>query len=105
MLSILRAAVVLSAFCSAASGQTIYPLDKAQILKGATFDLKVEFPASTPAAEIKVTLNGEDAAKVLGRAPYITADEDGLGHTAYWIRGAQLDKPGSVAVEASAGPA
>jgi alkaline phosphatase len=105
MLSTLRAVLVLSAFCTAASGQTIYPIDKAQILKGATFDLKVEFPAATPVAEIKVTLNGEDAGKVLGRAPYITADEDGLGHTAYWIRGAHLDKAGSVAVEASAGTA
>ncbi len=105
MLSILRAALVLSAFCTAASGQTIYPIDKAQILKGATFDLKVEFPAATPATEIKVTLNGEDAAKALGRAAYITADEDGLGQTAYWIRGAHLDKAGSVAVEASAGSA
>jgi alkaline phosphatase len=105
MLSLLRAALVLSAFCTAASGQAIYPIDKAQILKGATFDLKVEFPAATPAAEIKVTLNGEDAAKVLGRAPYVTADEDGLGHTAYWIRGVHLDTAGNVAVEASAGTA
>jgi hypothetical protein len=29
MLSTLRAALVLSAFCTAASGQTIYPIDKA----------------------------------------------------------------------------
>ena len=43
-----------------------------------------------------MTINGEDAAKVLGRAPYINADEDGLGHTAYWIRGARLAKAGRV---------
>ena len=103
MLSIIRAALVLSALCTAATGQTIYPIDKAHILTGATFDLKVEFPGAPPAADLKVTINGEDAAKVLGRAPNITADEDGLGHTAYWIRGAHLDKSGSVNVEASAG--
>ncbi len=103
MLSIVRAAVVLSALCTAAAGQTIYPIDKAHILTGATFDLKVEFPGTPPAADLKVTINGEDAAKVLGRAPYISADEDGLGHTAYWIRGAHLDKTGSTTVEASAG--
>jgi alkaline phosphatase len=103
MLSIVRAAVVLSALCTAAAGQTIYPIDKAHILTGATFDLKVEFAGTPPAADLKVTINGEDAAKVLGRAPYISADEDGLGHTAYWIRGAHLDKTGSTTVEASAG--
>jgi alkaline phosphatase len=103
MLSIVRAAVVLSTLCTAAAGQTIYPIDKAHILTGATFDLKVEFPGTPPAADLKVTINGEDAAKVLGRAPYISADEDGLGHTAYWIRGAHLGKTGSTTVEASAG--
>jgi alkaline phosphatase len=103
MLSIFRASLVLSAFCTAAAGQTIYPLDKASILTGARFDLKVEFPGAPPIADLKVTINGEDAAKVLGQAPYITADEDGLGHTAYWIRGAHLDTAGSVNVEASAG--
>ena len=48
MLSIVRAAVVLSALCTAAAGQTIYPIDKAQILTGADFDLKVEFPGAPP---------------------------------------------------------
>ena len=105
MLSILRAALVLSALCTAATGQTIYPIDKAHILTGATFDLKVEFPGAPSAADLKVTINGEDAAKVLGRAPYINADEDGFGHTAYWIRGASLGKAGRVTVEASAGAA
>jgi alkaline phosphatase len=105
MLSILRAALVLSALCTAATGQTIYPIDKAHILTGAIFDLKVEFPGAAPAADIKVTINGEDAGKVLARAPIISADEDGLGHTAYWIRGAHLSKPGPVIVEASAGTA
>ena len=79
MLSIFRATLVLGALCTAASGQTIYPLDKAQILTGATFDLKVEFAGAPAAADLKVTINGEDAGKVLGRAAYITADEDGLG--------------------------
>lgn len=103
MLSIIRAAVALSALATAATGQTIYPLDKAQILTGAGFDLKVEFPGVASVGDIKVTINGEDAGKMLGRTPYVAADEDGLGHTAYWIRGAHLDKSGRFTVEASAG--
>ncbi len=103
MLSIFRASLLLGALCTAASGQTIYPLDKAQILTGATFDLKVEFAGAPAATDLKVTVNGEDAAKVLGRAPYITADEDGLGHTAYWIRGARLTTDGRYVIEATDG--
>ena len=103
MLSIFRASLLLGALCTAASGQTIYPLDKAQILTGANFDLKVEFAGAPAATDLKVTVNGEDAAKVLGRAPYITADEDGLGHTAYWIRGARLTTDGKYVIEATDG--
>src|SRR4029079_9408824 len=103
MLSIFRASLLLGALCTAASGQTIYPLDKAQILTGANFDLKVEIACAPAATDLKVTVNGEDAAKVLGRAPYITADEDGLGHTAYWIRGARLTPDGKYVIEATDG--
>ena len=39
-----------------ASAQTIYPLDRADILAGSKFDLKVEFPGSPAASAIKVTV-------------------------------------------------
>lgn len=103
MQSIIRALVALSALASAAVGQTIYPIDRAQILTGATFDFKVEFPGAVAASDIKVTIDGEDAAKVLGREPLIAVDEDGLGHTAYWIRGARMAKPCTATIEATAG--
>ncbi|MFN3622568.1 MAG: alkaline phosphatase [Hyphomicrobium sp.] len=103
MLPIIRAAVALVLLAPAASGQTIYPIDRAEILAGARFDLKVEFPGAVPGADIKVTINGEDAAKLLGRQPYIDSDEDGLGHTAYWIRGVQLPKEGRYVVAATDG--
>ena len=103
MQSIIRAVAVLCALATAAVGQTIYPIDKAQILTGATFDFKVEFPGAVAAYDIKVTIDGEDAAKVLGREPLIVLDEDGLGHTAYWIRGARMTKPCTATIEATAG--
>ena len=52
-----------------AMGQTIYPLTRAEILAGAKFDLKVEFPGA-PAAS-KVLINGRDAAEVIGTAARI----------------------------------
>jgi alkaline phosphatase len=82
-----------------AMAQTIYPLTRAEILAGAKFDLKVEFPGA-PAAS-KVTINGRDAAEVIGTAAKQIPNEDGLGHTAYWIRDASL-KAGRYTVEAVA---
>lgn len=93
----------LSWFATPATAQTIYPLDRAEILAGSKFDLKVEFPDAPAAAATKVTINGEDAAKVLGKPAAFTEKEDGANHSAYWIRDAVLAKPGRYTIEAAAG--
>lgn len=93
--------VAALAWSSAASAQTIYPIDRAQIIKGAKFDLKVEFPGAPKAGDIRVTINGENAGKVLGKAPQVIAHEDGANRTAYWIRDAELSRAGPAVVEAS----
>jgi alkaline phosphatase len=85
-----------------AAAQTIYPLTRAEILAGAKFDFKVEFPGTVAASSIKVTVNGRDAADLFGKAPTIQPDEEGLGHTAYWIREASIARPGTYEVTASA---
>jgi len=103
MLPLIRAAVVLCALATTAAGQTIYPLDRAELIAGARFDLKVEFPGAVPPGAIKVTVNGKSAPEVLGREPAIDPDEDGLGHTAYWIRSVELPKAGKYTVEATDG--
>jgi alkaline phosphatase len=97
------AAILCALFCIPAGAQTIYPLTRAEILSGSKFDFKVEFPGSRTAADLKVTINGQDAAKVFGKAPEIDSNEDGLGHTAFWIRGASLTKPGTYEVKAASG--
>ena len=60
----LQAFLVLTAVAAAtpAAAQTIYPITRAEILAGAKFDLKVEFPGAVAASDIKVTVNGRDAA-------------------------------------------
>ena len=82
-----------------AIAQTIYPLTRAEILAGSKFDLKVEFPG-TP-AQAKVTINGRDAAEVIGIPAQRVPNEDGFAQTAYWIRDAHL-KAGTYVVEATA---
>lgn len=85
------------------NAQTIYPANKAEILSASRFDLKVEFPSAPPAKDIKVTIDGVSADTALQAPAHIEVNEDGLGHTAYWIRGATLNDPGPHVIEASAG--
>src|SRR5438874_8814765 len=87
----------------AAHAQTIYPLNRAELLVGAKFDLKVEFPDAPAAASVRVTINGEDAARVIGTSATITEREEGGNFTAYWLRNAVLGKPGRYVIEATAG--
>lgn len=100
----LLATVVLAAgWAAPAAAQTIYPLDRAEILAGSTFDLKVEFPGAPMASDVKVTVNGKDAAEVFGKRPMIVEWEDGNKLTAYWLRNVSLPKAGKFEVAATVG--
>jgi alkaline phosphatase len=99
---LLGAATVLAAIGSA-QAQTIYPLTRAEILVGAKFDLKVEFPGAPTQGDVRVTINGADAATAIGKTATFVQKEDGGDHSAYWIRDAVLAKPGQYTIEASAG--
>ena len=66
--------LLVVAFATALSGasaqaQTIYPIDRAGILAGSQFDLKVEFPGLADPAKVAVTLNGRPVAEILGKEP------------------------------------
>jgi alkaline phosphatase len=89
----LGSALLVVATC-AAHAQTIYPLNRAEILVGAKFDLKVEFPGAPSASAIRVSINGADAVAVLGKSATVVEREDGGSHSAYWIRDAALGGPG-----------
>jgi alkaline phosphatase len=86
-----------------ALAQTIYPIARAEILAGAKFDFKVEFQGAPAAGDIRVTVNGRDAAQAFGKAPSVDGNEEGGGHTAYWIREVSLDESGTYEVVATAG--
>jgi alkaline phosphatase len=88
-----------------AAAQTIYPITRAEILAGARFDFKVEFPGSLAAGDVKVTVNGHDAARAFGKSASVEANEEGQAQTAYWIRDATLEEPGAYEVVATAGQA
>ncbi|GGH16081.1 alkaline phosphatase [Alsobacter metallidurans] len=99
----LAAALLLSTVSAPALSQTIYPIDRAQILTGAMFDLKVEFPGLAEPGKISVTVNGQDHAQALGRAATYVAREDDKDQSAVTLRDVVIDKPGRYVVKATDG--
>ncbi|WP_028348428.1 alkaline phosphatase [Bradyrhizobium murdochi] len=88
---------------SVADAQTIYPIDRAEILSGAQFDFKVEFPDKVDPAKLKVTVNGQDYAAAFGRAGTFVEREDGKDQSALMLRDVAVTAPGPVVVEAGDG--
>src|SRR3954454_1171183 len=83
--------------------QTVYPIDRADILVGSRFDFKVEFPGLADPAKITVTVNGEDHQKVFGRAAVFIEREDGKDQSAMILRDVALTQPGNYRVRVSDG--
>jgi len=88
---------------SASSAQTIYPIDRAEILSGAQFDFKIEFSGLADPTKISVFLNGEDYAKAFGRTATFIEREDGKDQSALILRDASLTPPGSYKIHVTDG--
>ncbi|MFK4386927.1 MULTISPECIES: alkaline phosphatase [unclassified Bradyrhizobium] len=97
------ASLIVLCWASSSSAQTIYPIDRAEILAGAKFDFKVELPGLVDPAKLKVTVNGADYAAAFGRSGTFIEREDGKEQSSLVLRDVTLTKPGSVAVEVSDG--
>lgn len=99
------ACLAVAATAPPLAAQTIYPLDRAEILAGSRFDLKVEFPNAPAEGEVSVTVNGEPLSAALGGRPSFVQKEDGGTYSATWLRGATIGRPGTYVVEAKQGSA
>lgn len=97
------ASLIVLLWATAVSAQTIYPIDRAEILAGAQFDFKVELPGPVDPAKLKVTVNGADYANAFGRSGTFIDREDGKEQSALVLRDVTLTTPGSVAVDVSDG--
>ena len=86
-----------------AAAQTVYPVDRAAILAGSRFDVKVEFPAVIDQARAQVTINGRPMRDVLGEPGTFTDKEDGKEVSALTLRNASINEPGRYEVVASDG--
>jgi alkaline phosphatase len=97
------AACLISSIASPSHAQTVYPIDRADILTGARFDFKVEFAGLVDPAKVAITLNGEDYAKVFGKAASLVEREDGKDQSALVLRDVALTQPGAYKVKVTDG--
>lgn len=97
------ASFIVLCWTSSLQAQTIYPIDRAEILAGAKFDFKVELPGLVDPAKLKVTVNGADHAAAFGRSGSFIEREDGKEQSALILRDVTLTKPGSIVVDVSDG--
>ena len=95
-------ALGILAVAAPTEAQTIYPLKRADILTGAKFDFKVEFPGAPVEADAKVIVGGKDAATYFGKPATFVRNEDGQDYSAYIIRDVSVKDPGALLVEAGA---
>jgi alkaline phosphatase len=79
-------------------GLVVLPIDRAKFLAGQKFDMEVELRGAS-ADEIKVLLNGKDAAAFFGSAPVVKKEE---ALSSFRIDGVAFPTPGAVKVEVEA---
>jgi alkaline phosphatase len=98
-----RAAAVLVALAltGAARAGAIYPIDRASVLVGSHFDLKVEFDQVVATQDIRVTVGGAAAETVFHKPGLWLEREDGKPATSWVMRGVSLEKAGPVEVVAT----
>ncbi|MDB5521647.1 MAG: Alkaline phosphatase [Tardiphaga sp.] len=94
---------ILALAIAPSQAQTIYPIDRAEMLSGARFDLKVEFPDVVDPATIKLTINGEPSERVFGKPVAFIAREEGEEQSALMLRDVSLPKPGTYTIAVSDG--
>src|SRR5229473_3331067 len=97
------AAGIAISMVSAGHAQTVYPIDRADILVGARFDFKIEFAGLADPTKVSVTLNGKDHAELFGKAATFVEREDGKDQSALILRDASLAPPGVYRLRVSDG--
>ena len=101
--SLIRSAVCIFTiiYFSAAHAQAIYPIDKAEILAGSYFDIKVEFSQIVSPNEVAIEINGVPANKVIISKSEFIQNENGKGSSIIF-RDVQLPKAGKYELVARA---
>ncbi|SDH72970.1 alkaline phosphatase [Propionivibrio dicarboxylicus] len=83
--------------------QTIFPINRADIVAGAHFDFKVEFAGVVDPKLVSVEINGEDYVKTLGKAAELISREDGKDVSSLLLRNVSIGRPGQYTITATDG--
>src|SRR5262249_36252533 len=97
------AGIAISMVGSAGFAQTVYPIDRADILFAPRFDFNVDFAGLADSTKVSVTLNGKDHAELLGKAATFVEREDGKDQSVLILRGVSLAQPGIYRLRVSDG--
>ncbi|MDR2789779.1 MAG: alkaline phosphatase [Campylobacteraceae bacterium] len=101
MRSYLFKAAVLLSVCLHANASAIYPIDRAQMLKGGRFDFKVEFDEQIKSGDFKILINGKNYKDIFKKEGEFIENEDGLQASSLVVKDVFLPKEGSYKVEVS----
>lgn len=91
--------ILFSVLAGLAQAAAIYPIDKAAILAGSKFDIKIEFNSVVNQDEVVLELNGAPLNKIIPNKPDFIANENGKG-SSILIRDVQLAKAGNYQIVA-----
>jgi alkaline phosphatase len=81
------------AFACATQAAAIYPIDKADILAGSKFDIKVELNNVVNPEDLIMEINGVPVSKFISNKPQFIANENGKGSSLI-VRDVQITKAG-----------
>src|ERR1700712_1226753 len=88
---------------AATQAQTIYPVDRAEMLVDARFDFKVEFSRIVKPEEVAISINGQDYARLFGVSATFIAREEDKDQSALLLRDVTLSRPGNYKVKIAVG--
>ena len=91
--------ILLGISAGLVQASAIYPIDRAAILAGSKFDIKIEFNSVINSNDAVIELNGLPIQKAIGLKPEFIQDENGKGSSIVY-RDVQISKPGTYQIVA-----
>lgn len=98
-LSRLTSLFILCFQLSVASAAALYPIDKATILLGSKFDIKIEFDGVSTPETLEIQLNGIPISQLIKQQPTFISNESGKGSSLIY-RDVQLNQAGKYTLTA-----
>jgi alkaline phosphatase len=91
--------ILLGIFAGLVQASAIYPIDRAAILAGSKFDIKIEFNSVINSNDAVIELNGLPIQKTISVKQEFIQDENGKG-SSFIFRDVQISKPGTYQIVA-----